>query len=77
MKDADIEAGKKNLAEYLTNFYGPQQQMLSRQPVTPVAIDPPKIAVKAKEYQSAERAKGHEVSATEAVEHILAAGSRG
>ena len=71
MRAADIEAGKKHLAEYLENFYRVKREKLSGHPATPVAIDPQKVAAEARACMDMERAKGRVISTTEAVRRVL------
>ncbi len=72
MRTVDLEAGAKNLGEYLEEFYRVKREKLSGHPARPAAIDPLKVAAEARAYMDAECAKGHEISATEAVAHVLA-----
>jgi hypothetical protein len=71
MKAADLEAGMKNLDEYLTTFYRVKREKLSGQPAPPAPIDPQRVGAEARRYMDAELAKGHQISATEAVGHVL------
>jgi hypothetical protein len=71
MTTADIEGGKKNLAVYVENFYRVKREQLSGHAETPVTIDPQKVAGEARAYMDSERTKGHIISTTDAVAHVL------
>lgn len=74
MKEADIEAGKRNIAEYLADFYGSQRQKSSPRAATGADsehYDPLAIGMAAKQRQAAVWKKGGQLSGTDAVTQIL------
>jgi hypothetical protein len=54
-----------------------QEQILltASRPSAPQSFDPVVVGLKAREYQDAERKAGREISTTQAVAHVLQAGS--
>jgi hypothetical protein len=69
--------GMKVLESFLDDFYHGRREKIPTRSIAPrvaAPLDPVKVGALAKKFREDQRKAGNEISATEAVAHVLAAG---